>query len=186
RCPGNTFSCRNSQCVSKVNPECDDHLDCADGSDEAHCDCGLQPAWRAAGRIVGGVEASPGEFPWQASLRENHEHFCGATVVNQRWLVSAAHCFNEFQDPTEWVVYVGTTYLSGSEASTVRARVSQIIKHPFYNADTADFDVAMLQLASPLPFGRYIQPACLPAASHIFPPRKKCLISGWGYLKEDF
>uniref|UniRef100_G3S3C4 Transmembrane serine protease 9 n=1 Tax=Gorilla gorilla gorilla TaxID=9595 RepID=G3S3C4_GORGO len=186
RCPGNSFSCGNSQCVTKVNPECDDQEDCSNGSDEAHCECGLQPAWRMAGRIVGGVEASPGEFPWQASLRENREHFCGAAIINARWLVSAAHCFNEFQDPTEWVAYVGATYLSGSEASTVRARVAQIVKHPLYNADTADFDVAVLELTSPLPFGRHIQPVCLPAATHIFPPSKKCLISGWGYLKEDF
>ncbi|XP_026305278.1 transmembrane protease serine 9 [Piliocolobus tephrosceles] len=130
RCPGNSFSCQNSQCVTKVNPECDDQEDCSDGSDEVHC--------------------------------------------------------GQFQDPTEWVAYVGTTYLSGSEASTVRARVAQIVKHPLYNADTADFDVAVLELTSPLPFGRHIQPVCLPAATHIFPPSKKCLISGWGYLKEDF
>ncbi|XP_019512782.1 PREDICTED: transmembrane protease serine 9 isoform X1 [Hipposideros armiger] len=186
RCPGNAFSCSDSQCVTKVNPECDDKVDCSDGSDEAHCDCGLQPGWRTAGRIVGGMEASPGEFPWQVSLRENSEHFCGAAVIGARWLVSAAHCFNEFQDPTEWVAYAGTTHLSGSEASTVRVRVVQIITHPSYNSDTADFDVAVLRLGSPLPFSRHIQPVCLPAASHIFPPRKKCLISGWGYLKEDF
>lgn len=91
-----------------------------------------------------------------------------------------------FQDPTEWVAYAGTTQLSGSEASTVRARVAQIITHPSYNSDTADFDVAVLRLRSPLPFSRHVQPVCLPAPSHVFPPRKKCLISGWGYLKEDF
>lgn len=77
-------------------------------------------------------------------------------------------------------------HLSGSEASAVRTRVLRIAKHPAYDADTADFDVAVLELARPLPFGRYVQPACLPAATHVFPPRKKCLISGWGYLKEDF
>ncbi|ERE72408.1 transmembrane protease serine 9-like protein, partial [Cricetulus griseus] len=64
RCPGNAFSCDNSQCVSKENPECDNRVDCSDGSDEAQCDCGWQPAWKSAGRIVGGVEAAPGEFPW--------------------------------------------------------------------------------------------------------------------------
>ncbi|XP_045656059.1 LOW QUALITY PROTEIN: transmembrane protease serine 9 [Ursus americanus] len=185
-CPGNTFSCRNSQCVTKVNPECDDRVDCSDGSDEAHCDCGLQPGWKTAGRIVGGVEASPGEFPWQVSLRENNEHFCGAAVIGARWLVSAAHCFNEFQDPRAWVAYAGTTFLSGTEASTVRARVARITPHPRYNPDTADFDVAVLQLHSPLPLGRHVQPVCLPAATHVFPPRRKCLISGWGYLREDF
>nr|BAF02296.1 Serase-1B [Mus musculus] len=185
-CPGNVFSCQNGQCVSKENPECDDRVDCSDESDEAQCDCGWQPAWRSAGRIVGGVEAAPGEFPWQVSLRENHEHFCGATIIGARWLVSAAHCFNEFQDPAQWAAQAGSVHLSGSEASAVRTRVLRIAKHPAYDADTADFDVAVLELARPLPFGRYVQPACLPAATHVFPPGKKCLISGWGYLKEDF
>lgn len=91
-----------------------------------------------------------------------------------------------FQGPAEWVAYAGTTRLSGSEASAVRARVAQVITHPAYNADTADFDVAVLRLRSPLPLSRHVQPVCLPAASHAFPPRSKCLISGWGYLREDF
>nr|KAF6402744.1 transmembrane serine protease 9 [Rousettus aegyptiacus] len=186
RCPESAFSCGNGQCVTTVNPECDDKVDCSDGSDEARCDCGSRPSWRTAGRIVGGVAASLGEFPWQVSLRENGEHFCGAAVLGPGWLVSAAHCFSEFPGPAEWVAYAGTTRLSGSEASTARARVAQVITHPAYNADTADFDVAVLRLRTPLPLGRHVQPVCLPAASHAFPPRRKCLISGWGYLREDF
>nr|XP_033811914.1 transmembrane protease serine 9 [Geotrypetes seraphini] len=184
-CPGKSFACHSGQCVNKENPECDSTTDCLDGSDEANCDCGDRPAMKKGNRIVGGSDASRGEFPWQVSLRENDEHFCGAAIFNERWLVSAAHCFNDFLDPAVWVAYLGTTALSGTDSSTVRANIKEIIKHPSYNVDTADYDVAVLQLESPLTFNKYLRPICLPSATHTFPVGKKCIISGWGYLRED-
>ncbi|XP_071583518.1 transmembrane protease serine 9 [Heliangelus exortis] len=149
-------------------------------------DCGSRPAMQAASRIVGGSEASRGEFPWQVSLRENNEHFCGAAILTERWLVSAAHCFTEFQDPAMWAAYTGTTSLRGSDSATVKMGITRIIPHPSYNTDTADYDVAVLELKRPLSFTQYIQPVCLPEPGHHFPTSQKCLISGWGYLKEDF
>ncbi|XP_025924770.1 transmembrane protease serine 9 isoform X2 [Apteryx rowi] len=149
-------------------------------------ECGSRPAMQTATRIVGGSEASRGEFPWQVSLRENNEHFCGAAILTEKWLVSAAHCFTEFQDPAMWVAYTGTTSLSSTDSGAVKLGIARIISHPSYNADTADYDVAVLELKKPVAFTKYIQPVCLPDAGHHFPIRKKCLISGWGYLKEDF
>ncbi|NXK13120.1 TMPS9 protease, partial [Herpetotheres cachinnans] len=175
----------NTPCVWKETPERDSQKDCADGSD-GRSYCGSRPAMQTASRIVGGSEASRGEFPWQVSLRENNEHFCGAAILTEKWLVSAAHCFTEFQDPAMWAAYTGTTSLRGSDSSAVRMGIARIIPHPSYNADTADYDVAVLELKTPVTFTKYIQPVCLPDARHHFPTSKKCLISGWGYLKEDF
>lgn len=80
----------------------------------------------------------------------------------------------------------GSVRLSGSEGSQAQAKVLRILQHPSYNVENADYDAALLELAEPLAFSKYIQPVCLPAPSHWFPPGRKCLISGWGYLKEDF
>ncbi|XP_078235019.1 transmembrane protease serine 9 isoform X1 [Pogona vitticeps] len=153
RCPGSAFPCRSGQCVVVQNAECNDRRDCADGSDEAECDCGARPALQASSRIVGGSQASRGEFPWQVSLQENHEHFCGATILSARWLVSAAHCFNEFQDPGSWTAHAGSVWLSGGgEGVGAKAGVARILRHPSYDTDTADYDIALLELAEPLAF----------------------------------
>lgn len=56
RCVGNAFSCGNSQCVTKVNPECDDTADCSDGTDEAHCGQSACLVW------------SPGHVPFPESV----------------------------------------------------------------------------------------------------------------------
>ncbi|XP_070690743.1 suppressor of tumorigenicity 14 protein homolog [Pempheris klunzingeri] len=185
-CSDFSFKCENNECVNKVNAECDRVNDCSDDSDEAGCNCGTRPY--KLNRIVGGQNAELGEWPWQVSLHfQTYGHVCGASIISERWLLSAAHCFVT-SDPMNHVASNWQTY-SGmqdqyKQDGVQRSPVKRIISHPDYNQMTFDYDIALLELSEPLTFTNTIQPICLPSSTHVFPAGMSCWVTGWGALRE--
>ncbi|NXQ00472.1 TMPS6 protease, partial [Vidua macroura] len=178
-----TYRCEDGTCVKKPNPLCDTTADCKDLSDENHCDCGMQAP---LSRIVGGMNSVEGEWPWQASLQVRGRHICGGTLIADRWVVSAAHCFQDerLASPSIWTVYLGKYLQNATGHTEVSFKVIHLFLHPYYEEDSHDYDVALLQLDHPVIISPLIQPICLPAPSHIFEPGLLCWITGWGALKE--
>uniref|UniRef100_A0A8C4EZX1 ST14 transmembrane serine protease matriptase n=1 Tax=Dicentrarchus labrax TaxID=13489 RepID=A0A8C4EZX1_DICLA len=184
-CSDFSFKCNNKECINKVNAECDRVNDCSDNSDEAICDCGTRPY--KLNRIVGGQNAELGEWPWQVSLHFlTYGHVCGASIISERWLLSASHCFVT-SSPQNYIASNWQTY-SGMQdqykQDNVRRPVKRIISHPDYNQMTFDYDIALLELSEPLEFTNTIQPICLPSSSHVFPAGMSCWVTGWGALRE--
>ena len=45
-----------------------------------------------ASRIVGGQAAGVNEFPWMARLSYFNRFYCGGMLINDRYVLTAAHC----------------------------------------------------------------------------------------------
>uniref|UniRef100_UPI00398F21B6 suppressor of tumorigenicity 14 protein homolog n=1 Tax=Pristiophorus japonicus TaxID=55135 RepID=UPI00398F21B6 len=189
KCTANTYKCADGNCIVKPNAECDGVQDCLDLSDEYNCDCGNQPFYRS--RIINGIDAKPGEWPWQVSLHfSNLGHTCGATLISNWWLLCAAHCFQDienykYSNRLLWKAYIGAHSQKVAELTAELRIIKRMITHEQFNNITMDYDIALLELSAPVTYNNYIQPVCLPSELHVFPANRKCYITGWGLLQED-
>ena len=54
--------------------------------------CGQGNIGTRTARLIGGQNAIPHEFPWMVSISRKGGHFCGGTILNSRFVLTAAHC----------------------------------------------------------------------------------------------
>ncbi|XP_040491420.1 testisin-like isoform X2 [Ursus maritimus] len=139
-------------------------------------------------RVVGGKDSELGRWPWQGSLRLWGSHHCGASLLNRRWALTAAHCFEKHSDPFEWSVQFGELSASPSiwnlQAYYNRYGVEEIVLSPMY-LGASSYDIALLKLSSSVTYNKYIQPICVLTSSSEFQNRTDCWVTGWGDIQED-
>uniref|UniRef100_A0A672TN09 Chymotrypsin like n=1 Tax=Strigops habroptila TaxID=2489341 RepID=A0A672TN09_STRHB len=144
-----------------------------------HC-CGepsISPSLSHTERIINGQDTVPGLWPWQVSLQNRYgSHFCGGSLINENWVVTAAHC--EFK-PLLHVVILGG-YDRTSRADPVQ--VKNVITNPDWNSYTLNNDIALLKLASPAKLGPHVSPVCLPPTDLHLPDNLQCVTTGWGRI----
>lgn len=81
-------------------------------------------------RIVGGSDAARGQFPYQVSLQGFTGHFCGGAIIDESWVVTAAHCADNGGSIT---VVAGKTNIHRFENTEQRVKVEDIIIHEDFN-----------------------------------------------------
>uniref|UniRef100_A0A3P9MDH8 Peptidase S1 domain-containing protein n=1 Tax=Oryzias latipes TaxID=8090 RepID=A0A3P9MDH8_ORYLA len=129
--------------------------------------------------IVGGQDAPAGFWPWQVSL-QGSRHFCGGSLINNQWVLTAAHCFPSASGVN---VVLGLQSLQGSNPNRVSRTIATVIVHPNFNSATQNNDIALLQLSSPVTFNSYITPVCLPSTGSTFYSGVKTWVTGWGTIR---
>ncbi|XP_075466235.1 plasma kallikrein [Ascaphus truei] len=140
-------------------------------------------------KIVGGKNSSIGEWPWQVSLQlklnvNTKRHTCGGSIVNNQWILTAAHCVDLLRRPQIWNVYGGIVKQSSITPATPFFEVEQIIIHPLYTGSEYGNDIALLKLKTHIPYNDYQQAICLPPKQHSFKIPTFCWITGWGFTEE--
>ncbi len=94
-------------------------------------------------KIVGGHAARIADWPGQAAIRLASDaggvafYFCGGTIINERWLLTAAHCFHDFTDAVEAPVRHSSGTIYGGRLEVV-AGVEDLTKAPDANVYAID------------------------------------------------
>lgn len=132
--------------------------------------------------IIGGREAQRGQFPFVASLRtHDNRHFCAATIINNRWVLTAAHCINaRLNRPRGFRVMVG----AHSRGEGTRYDVERMVEHPRFNRRTFSNDIMAIQTEKPIVFNNRVRALNLPRTNTL--DQVPMLFAGWGLTGVSF
>ncbi|OQR70137.1 proclotting enzyme-like [Tropilaelaps mercedesae] len=110
--------------------------------------------------VVGGHDAEP-IYPWMVpivakGIEDRYLIWCGSSLLTDRHLLTAAHCFDIRQDPETFSALIRANNLSQPESVVDLAKITM---HPAYQPGKFYNDVAIVTLAKPVPNPK---PVCLP------------------------
>ncbi|XP_043192393.1 uncharacterized protein LOC122365328 [Amphibalanus amphitrite] len=146
-------------------------------------------------RIVGGTEPPAHAFPWLVALqtRKRKKQFCGGTIINERFILTAAHCVDR-RKPTGLAIAVAKHKRRDDPTEKI-FNVKNIKIHEKYNRATQDRDIAIIELTRSLRSmiadeRGWVRPICLPrktcrSENNCYTARS-AILAGWGLLDSTF
>ncbi|GAV07676.1 hypothetical protein RvY_17490-2 [Ramazzottius varieornatus] len=146
-------------------------------------------------RIVNGNFARANSWPWICALVQMPSlQFCGCTVIDERWVITAGHCVDgstDHQIKDNVQVFIGVENLKMATRAH-KYHILQVVRHENYNdpVGSTSNDIALLRIDRHIPISNDSMPACLPTKSVHDPPyaqkgakgRRLCYVAGWGRL----
>ncbi|XP_034254979.1 brachyurin-like [Thrips palmi] len=95
-------------------------------------------------RIINGQVAAPGQFPYYVGVYIDLSGFCGGSLINKKWVLTAAHCVD---GGNFWALFMGVTSMwmakqEGREVHVTRGG----LHHPDYDSKLIINDLGLIQL----------------------------------------
>lgn len=145
-------------------------------------------------KIVGG-QKSPFHYPYQVSLQKftptygffsykNFSHFCGASIIGESYLLTAAHCVDK-QNISRIYALAGTSNLKDTSSGS-RLPIHSCLIHPNYTRltsnTTSQNDIALCKVQVPFVFGENVAKVALD--NTLVPTDVNSTLTGWGSVKK--
>ncbi|XP_039606274.1 granzyme A-like [Polypterus senegalus] len=121
-------------------------------------------------KIVGGKEAAPHSKPYMAYLSIG----CGAALIKEDWLLTAAHCFTLGE-----VAVLGAHSIIKDEKQQL-IEVEEVFMYPKYNCLSKQNDLMLLKLGKPATLNKNVRLLSLPSSGDDVSPGTRCNVAGWG------
>lgn len=131
---------------------------------------------------MGGSAASMNAFPWLARLIYHNSFGCGASLINDKYVVSAAHCLKGFM----WFMFrvtFGEHDRCDKNTRPITRYVTKVVAHNFSLSDLSN-DIALLKISSPVTYSHAVRPVCLPKYQGRSYENSIATVSGWGATGE--
>ncbi|KAG5896190.1 hypothetical protein JTB14_016964 [Gonioctena quinquepunctata] len=149
-------------------------------------------------KIRNGKNARLKEFPWMVLLSyktvNGPKFMCGGTIINEKYVLTAAHCIVNTSFPLMMQVRVGEYNIPTKTDCEVNDRgirkcldpvqdvaIEEIIPHPQFTLDVIQNDIGLLRIAGINMSANNVQPICLPVNENTGNPKlNSATITGWG------
>lgn len=130
-------------------------------------------------KIVGGDLIDISDAPYQAALLYSGSFICGASIISTKYLLTAAHCVDEYK--TQLTVRVGSSFAHGGGEIF---QVEKVIKHPIFNMNTLNYDFAILKLVKDIKLQPGVKEIVkLPASNDKIEANTETYVTGYGMNK---
>ncbi|KAK0157513.1 hypothetical protein PV328_011252 [Microctonus aethiopoides] len=151
-----------------------------------YCECGRKNLLVGDIRIVGGVEAAETEYPWMSLITGNGTKLAGGSLINDRYVITAAHILDRKFTTSEMKVVLGEYNVCEFDSQTIVFSIEKLIIHPKYDSNTLFADIMLIKLNMRVTFNEFIRPICLPMTDVKIKTAmkyggKNSIVLGWGF-----